>query len=56
MREGANGPQTEVGATDWTYGEMVMVEPYIPGKELCVAVIGEVTGPRALTVTDITRR
>ena len=51
---GANGPQTEVGAVDWTYGEMVMVEPYIPGKELAVAVIGEATGPRALTVTDIT--
>lgn len=44
----------EVGADDWTYGEKVMVEPYIPGKELCVAVIGETTGPRALTVTDIT--
>ena len=51
---GANGPQTEVGSDDWTYGEMVMVEPYIPGKELAVAVIGETTGPRALTVTDIT--
>ena len=51
---GANGPQTELGADDWTYGEMVMVEPYIPGKELAVAVIGEATGPRALTVTDIT--
>jgi D-alanine-D-alanine ligase len=52
--EGADGPQTEVGAADWTYGDQVMVEPYIPGKELCVAVIGEATGPRALTVTDIT--
>ena len=52
--EGANGPQTEVGAPDWTYGDQVMVEPYIPGKELCVAVIGEPGGPRALTVTDIT--
>jgi D-alanine-D-alanine ligase len=52
--EGANGPQAEVGAPDWTYGDLVMVEPYIPGKELCVAVIGETTGPRALTVTDIT--
>ena len=52
--EGANGPQTEVGAPDWTYGEQVMVEPYIRGKELAVAVIGEPTGPRALTVTDIT--
>jgi D-alanine-D-alanine ligase len=52
--EGANGPQTEVGAPDWTYGEEVMVEPYIPGKELCVTVLGEAAGPRALTVTDIT--
>jgi D-alanine-D-alanine ligase len=52
--EGANGPQTEVGADDWTYGEQVMVEPYIRGKELAVAVIGEAAGPRALTVTDIT--
>ncbi|WP_396592750.1 D-alanine--D-alanine ligase [Brevundimonas sp. R86498] len=51
---GANGPQAEVGSEDWVYGEQVMVEPYIPGKELAVAVIGEATGPRALTVTDIT--
>lgn len=52
--EGANGPQAAVGADDWTYGEQVLVEPFIPGKELAVAVIGEPTGPRALTVTDIT--
>lgn len=54
VREGANGPVTEVGEDSWTYGEQVMVEPFIPGKELCVAVIGEKAGPRALTVTDIT--
>jgi D-alanine-D-alanine ligase len=52
--EGANGPQTEVGSPDWTYGDQVMVEPYIPGRELAVAVLGETSGPRALTVTDIT--
>ena len=52
--EGANGPQTAVGAPDWTYGELVMVEPYVAGKELAVAVIGDASGPRALTVTDIT--
>ena len=51
---GANSPPAQVGADDWTYGEQVMVEPYIPGKELAVAVSGETTGPRALTVTDIT--
>lgn len=47
-------PVAAVGADDWTYGEQVMVEPFIPGKELAVTVIGEVSGPRALTVTDIT--
>ena len=47
-------PVAAVGADDWTYGEQVMVEPFIPGKELAVTVIGEATGPRALTVTDIT--
>ncbi len=52
--EGANGPQAEVGYPEWTYGEQVVVEPYIPGKELCVTVLGEPAGPRALTVTDIT--
>ena len=54
VREGANRPVAEVGEPDWAYGEQVMVEPYIAGKELCVTVIGEATGPRALTVTDIT--
>ena len=52
--EGANGPVADVGADDWAWGEQVMVEPYIPGKELAVAVVGEAAGPRALTVTDIT--
>ena len=54
IREGSNDFATEVGAPDWGYGEQVMVEPYIAGKELAVAVIGEAAGPRALTVTDIT--
>ncbi len=54
VREGSNGFVTEVGAPDWAYGEQVMVEPFIAGKELAVAVIGDKSGPRALTVTDIT--
>jgi len=54
IREGANDFATEVGAPDWTYGDEVMVEPYVAGQELCVTVLGEATGPRALTVTDIT--
>jgi D-alanine-D-alanine ligase len=34
---------------NWPYGTQVMVEKYIPGKELCVAVMGN----RALAVTEI---
>jgi D-alanine-D-alanine ligase len=47
-------PIAAVGADDWTYGDQVMVEPFIAGKELAVTVLGEANGPRALTVTDIT--
>lgn len=54
VREGANRPVVEVGADDWAYGDLVMVEPFIAGKELAVTVLGEASGPRALTVTDIT--
>ena len=31
VREGANRPVAEVGEPGWTYGEQVMVEPFIPG-------------------------
>jgi D-alanine-D-alanine ligase len=51
--EGSNSPPQQVVAPDWTYGEEVMVEPYIAGRELAVAVLGEASGPRALCVTDI---
>ena len=50
--EGANDPPRELAEDSWTFGEAVLVEPYIPGKELAVAVMGE----RALTVTEIVPR
>lgn len=53
VREGANGPPRELARESWTFGDEVMVEPYIAGKELAVAVLGEKNGPRALAVTDI---
>jgi len=53
VREG-DAPIAEVGLDSWTYGEQVMVEPFIAGKELAVTVLGEADGPRALTITDIT--
>jgi D-alanine-D-alanine ligase len=47
--EGANSPPQAVAADSWTFGEQVMVEPYVAGKELAVAVLGD----KALTVTEI---
>ena len=47
--EGANGPPQELAQPSWTYGDEVMIEPYIPGLELAVAVMGD----RALSVTEI---
>ena len=50
--EGANGPPVELLASDWTFGDQVMIEPFVPGLELAVAVLGD----RALTVTEIEAR
>jgi D-alanine-D-alanine ligase len=50
--EGANSPPQELLAPSWTYGEEVMIEPYIAGKELAVAVMGS----KALAVTEIVPR
>ena len=54
VREGTDSPVADVGEDSWTFGDQVMVEPFVAGKELAVAVIGEKAGPRALTITDIT--
>jgi D-alanine-D-alanine ligase len=51
--EGANGPPQQVVASDWALGDQVMVEPYIPGKELAVAVMTRTGAAEALTVTEI---
>ena len=48
VKEGDNGPPDE----DWSYGETVMVERYVAGRELTVAVMGD----RPLTVTEIRPR
>jgi D-alanine-D-alanine ligase len=40
-------------AETWMFGEEVLVERYIPGREITVAVLGEATGPRALGALEI---
>jgi D-alanine-D-alanine ligase len=53
VREGANRPPEQLLDPDWAYGDEVIVEEFIAGKELTVTVLGEKTGPRALAVTEI---
>jgi D-alanine-D-alanine ligase len=45
--EGDNAPAYDVG--DWAWGRDVLVERYIPGREITVAVMGD----RALGVTEL---
>jgi D-alanine-D-alanine ligase len=47
--EGANGPPAELLGPAWTFGDEVLIEPYIAGRELAVAVMGG----RSLAVTQI---
>lgn len=47
--EGANRPPAILGSEDWPYDEEVLIERFIPGRELTVAVMGD----KALTVTEI---
>ncbi|MCV6548118.1 MAG: D-alanine--D-alanine ligase [Cohaesibacter sp.] len=49
VQEGHEHPPQELFSSDWPYGDIVMVERYIPGRELtCAAMDG-----RALEVTEI---
>jgi D-alanine-D-alanine ligase len=50
--EGANSPPHELLSPSWTFGDEVLVEPYVAGLELAVAVIDG----RPLAVTEIDAR
>ncbi len=52
---GANRPPAELAADDWKYSDAMMVEEFVPGRELTVSVMGaNQDGPdRALGVTEI---
>ena len=49
VREDHKHPPQELTRADWTFGERVLVEPFIPGKELTCAVMGD----KALGVIEI---
>ncbi len=48
--EGANRPPAELLDPKWGFGDSVLVEQFIPGRELTVSVMGD----EALAVTEIT--
>lgn len=49
VHEGQSHPPQVIGSTEWRYGETVMVERYVHGRELTCAVMGDV----ALGVCEI---
>lgn len=50
IRKGDNRPPQALGSDTWTLSNEMMVEEYVPGRELTVAVMGS----KALAVTEIT--
>ncbi len=52
IREGDNRPPGALGSEEWALGDDVMVEEFVPGRELTVAVMGG----KALAVTEITTK
>src|ERR1043166_8618519 len=50
IRKGDNRPPEVLGSDKWNLSDEMMVEEYVPGRELTVAVMGD----RALAVTEIT--
>jgi D-alanine-D-alanine ligase len=49
IRKGDNRPPAELGSDTWQLSDAMMVEEYVPGRELTVAVMAG----RALAVTEI---
>ena len=50
VRKGDNRPPEQLSSEKWNLGDEVLVEKFIPGRELTVAVMGD----RSLCVTEIT--
>jgi D-alanine-D-alanine ligase len=53
VKEGRTHPLQELGRDDWPLGEEMLVEEFIPGRELTCGVMGYRDGARALDVIEI---
>lgn len=49
VKEGRSHPPQELSSDDWHYGDMVLAEKFVAGRELTCAVMGD----KALDVTEI---
>jgi D-alanine-D-alanine ligase len=56
IRKGDNRPPSELGSDSWKLSDEMMVEEFVPGRELTVSVMGAnlLGEERALGVTEIT--
>jgi D-alanine-D-alanine ligase len=53
VKEGRSHPPQELNDPSWPLGDEMLVERFVPGRELTCAVLGEKTGSRALDVIEI---
>jgi D-alanine-D-alanine ligase len=53
VKEGRSHPPQELNSGDWPLGDDILVEEFIPGRELTCAVMGLKSGAKALGVTEI---
>ena len=53
VKEGQNSWPQELASPDWPLGDEMLVERFIPGRELTCAVMGYREGPQALDIIEI---
>jgi D-alanine-D-alanine ligase len=53
VKEGRSHPPQELAAADWPLGDEMLVETFVPGRELTCAVMGGAAGAKALGVIEI---
>jgi D-alanine-D-alanine ligase len=53
VKDGRSHPPQELAAADWPLGDEMLVEEFVPGRELTCAVVGRAEGPVALGVIEI---
>jgi D-alanine-D-alanine ligase len=53
VKQGRSHPPQELTDPDWPLGDEMLVEEFVPGRELTCAVMGESEGSRALGVIEI---